>query len=214
MPVITVSRQYGSYGDGVVELLCDRLGYRSLDKYLLRNLAAQAGLKPQQVAAMSEERYRPQNPLERFFEDTGPRSRHPVMWTEYGAFMTRDQLASEAIARLIHIAHKAGNVVIVGRGGQVVLREEPDVLHVRLIAPLAVRIRRHQLRAGLAAAAARAEVLEADRASAEFIRRYYDADVADPALYDVIINTARLPLAAAADLIIEAQVARQQPHHL
>ena len=93
---------------------------------------------------------------------------------------------------------------MVGRGGQVVLRGLPDVLHVRLIAPLDLRIRRHGERAGLTAAEAREAVLARDRASADFVKLYYDADVADPTLYDLIINTGKLTPSAAADLIISA----------
>lgn len=203
MSVITISRQYGSYGDAVAELVCDRLGYRCLDKNLMRELAAQAGLKPNKVIShLSEDQYRPRTLVERFFADAGPYSRHPVMWAEYGAEKGREQLATELIIQLIQAAYQKGNVVIVGRGGQVVLREKPDVLHVRLVAPLGIRIRRHQIRAGLNAEAAREEVLERDLASAEFIQSYYGADVADPSLYDLIINTGGLSLAVAADLII------------
>ncbi len=82
--------------------------------------------------------------------------------------------------------------------------KKPDVLHVRLVAPLELRVRRHQVRAGLTAEAAREQVLAADQASAEFITRDFDADVADPALYDLSLNIGKLPLATAADVIIEA----------
>jgi cytidylate kinase len=47
-------------------------------------------------------------------------------------------------------------------------------------------------------------VLARDRASADFVRLYYDADVDDPTLYDLIISTGKLTPAAAADLIIAA----------
>lgn len=207
MPIITISRQYGSYGDAVVESLCDRLGYRGLDKYLMRRLAAQAGLKPEKIIGLSEDQYQPMTRAERFFAHTGPATRHPLIWAEYGKMVGREQLTVELVTRLIHVAYEKDNVVVVGRGGQVVLREKPDALHVRLVAPLAMRIRRHQIRAGLSAEAAREEVLKADRASAEFVRRYYGADVADPGLYDLIINTGRLPLTSAADLIISALAA-------
>jgi cytidylate kinase len=106
--------------------------------------------------------------------------------------------------RLIHAAYEMGNVVVVGRGAQVVLRAKPDALHVRLTAPLGTRIRRHQVRAGLDVEEAREQVLERDRASAEFVQRFYDVDVGDPVLYDLILNTGRLPLEAAADLIVAA----------
>lgn len=207
MPVVTISRQFGSYGDAVAELLCDRLRYRSLDKGALRDLAAQASLKPDKVINLSEDRYRLRTRGERFFANAGPLTRHPVLWAEYGAAIGRERLAEALVVELINAAYAAGNMVIVGRGGQVVLREQPDVLHVRLIASLGVRARRHQIRAGLNAEEARQQVLEADRTSAEFMRRYHGADVADPALYDLIINTDKLPPAAVADLVIDALTA-------
>ncbi len=67
MPVITISRQYGSYGDAVAESVCDKLGYRSLDRGLIRSLAPELGVKPEKTIGLSEERYRPQTPVERFF---------------------------------------------------------------------------------------------------------------------------------------------------
>ena len=200
MPVITISQQFGSYGDAVTELVCNRLGYRSLDKSLMWSLAAQAGLRLEKVMTLSEDRYRPLTMMERFSRHLPPYTRHPVMWAEYGAAIGREVLAAKSVSQLIHAAYERGNIVIVGRGGHIVLRDKPDALHVRLIAPLALRIRRRQLR-GLTIEAARAQVLAYDRAAAEFIWRYYGVDIADPTLYDLIINTGQLPLPAAADLI-------------
>ena len=89
--VITVSRQFGSYGDAVVDLICDRLGYRSLDKSLILVLAKETGLKPAQVARLSEETYRPRGLIERLFADAGPGTRHPAIWADYGAFVAGQQ---------------------------------------------------------------------------------------------------------------------------
>jgi cytidylate kinase len=108
------------------------------------------------------------------------------------------------VKQLIRATYAQGNVVVVGRGGQVILRDLPDVLHVRIMAPLELRIRRHAERAGLTEAAAREAVLTRDKASADFVKYYYDADVADSTLYDLIINTGKLTPSAAADLIIGA----------
>jgi cytidylate kinase len=207
MPVITISRQYGSYGDAVAELLCDRLGYRILDKNLMRDLAREAGLQPKKVVDLSEDQYRPRTLVERFLGDSAPPPRNPVAYAAYLAAEARKHSAEELVIQLIRVSYEKGNVVIVGRGGQVVLRDKPDVLHVRLVAPLEVRIRRHQIRAGLTVEAAREEVLERDRASAQFVKRYHGVDVADPTLYDLIINTGKLPWEGAADLIARALAA-------
>lgn len=206
MPVITISQQFGSYGDAVTELVCNRLGYRSLDTHLMWGLAAQAGLKLEKVMTLSEDRYRPRTRMERFSRHLPPYTRHPVMWAEYGAAIGRELLAAKSVIQLIQAAYERGNIVIVGRGGHVVLRDKPDALHVRLIAPLTLRIRRRQLR-GLTIEAARAQVIAYDRAAAEFIQRYHGVDIADPTLYDLVINTGTLPLPAAADLIIGALAA-------
>ena len=204
MPVITISRQFGSYGDAVAELLCDRLGYRILDRSLLQRLAREAGVKIDKRVDQSEDRYRPWTLAERLLSRVGPPGRHPAIWAGYGSVITREQAAAEMIARLIHAAYEMGQVVVVGRGGQVVLRDRPDVLHVRLVAPLAIRVRRHQVRAGLTIEAAHAEVIDSDRGSADFIKHYYDADIDDPFLYDLIINTGRLPLEDVTGLIADA----------
>lgn len=206
MPVITISQQFGSYGDAVTELVCNRLGYRSLDTHLMWGLAAQAGLKLKKVMTLSEDRYRPRTRMERFSRHLPPYTRHPVMWAEYGAAIGRELLAAKSVIQLIQAAYERSNIVIVGRGGHVVLRDKPDALHVRLIAPLTLRIRRRQLR-GLTIEAARAQVIAYDRAAAEFIQRYHGVDIADPTLYDLVINTGTLPLPAAADLIIGALAA-------
>jgi cytidylate kinase len=205
--VITISAQYGSYGDAVAESLCDRLGCRLLDRNLLRRFAVEAALEPKKVIDLSEDRYRPRTPLERLWANSAPPTRNPVLWAEYGSAGARNHAAAERLAQLMQAAYGRGNVVIVGRGGQVVLRDRPDVLHARLTAPLAVRVRRHQVRAGLTVEAAQAAVLERDAASAEFMKRYFDVNIDDPALYDLILNTGKLSWEAAADLIIGALAA-------
>src|SRR5512139_1902224 len=128
MSVITISRQYGSYGDAVAELLCDRLGYRLLDRNLLRRLAAEKGLKPAKVLDLSEDQYRPRSVAERFFEDAAPSPRNPLTYAEHVAASARMHSAEQLVIQLIHAAYEKGNVVIVGRGGQAVLRDKPDAL--------------------------------------------------------------------------------------
>ncbi|NTU63534.1 MAG: cytidylate kinase-like family protein [Chloroflexi bacterium] len=105
---------------------------------------------------------------------------------------------------------KRGNVVIVGRGGQAVLRNEPGVLHVRIEAPLDTRIHRVQLREGLTFEAAREVVAERDRAAADYLKRFYGVDWSDSLLYHLILNTGRWGIESASRLIVNA-VSQLQP---
>jgi cytidylate kinase len=204
MSAITISRQFGSHGDTVAQLLCDRLGYRYFDKNLMMGLAVQVGMEAEEVVDFSDAKYRARSLVERLFGSYAVPMAEPGTWAAGAEAAAQEKLTAAQFKQLIRAAYDGGNVVVLGRGGQVVLRDQPDVLHVRLQAPLELRIRRHGERTGLTADAAREQVLRRDRASVDFVKRYYNADVADPALYDLIINTAKITPAAAADLVISA----------
>jgi cytidylate kinase len=128
------------------------------------------------------------------------------------------QLSEESALALerkaIEYAHAVGNIVIVGRGGQVVLKDCPDVLHVRIEAPLEDRLLRVRS-SGLVAnrpfidsvetrRAAQDLIDASDAASAGYLRRFYNVDWADPMLYHLLINTGRMHLNQAVQVIIEA----------
>ncbi len=204
MSVITISRQFGSHGDTVAQILCERLGYRYFDKNLMLGLAAAAGVTPEKVVDLADDKHRARSLVERLFGNYAAPMADPSAWAAGAEANAQEQRTVAQVKQLIRAAYAEGNVVVLGRGGQVVLRDKPDVLHVRIIAPLELRIQRHGERAGLTPGVARETVLGRDRATADFMQRYYDTDVADPALYDVIVNTARMTPAAAVGFIIDA----------
>ena len=66
-------------------------------------------------------------------------------------------------------------------------------------------------RQGLDKRAAQNRVRASDRARFDYVRRYHDADWLDPTLYHLVINTGRVPVQTAVDLIIAAQQALAHP---
>lgn len=204
MATITISRQFGSHGDTVAQRLCSQLGYRYFDKGLMTGLAMQAGITADRVVDLSDDQYRARSLVERLFGNFPAPMADPSTWVAGAEATAQEQLLVIQLKNLIRAAYQQGNVVVVGRGGQVVLRGLPDVLHVRIIAPLELRIQRHAELAGLTLAEAREWVLQKDRISADFVKRFYNADSSDPALYDLVINTEKITPAAAADLIIRS----------
>ena len=110
----------------------------------------------------------------------------------------------------IQAAYKQGNVVIVGRGGQIILQDKPGVLHVRIKAPLDTRVTRvrYQEFSGLMPdfelQAAQEKVSKRDKAAAAYLKRFYDIDWADPKLYHLVIDTEKWSIGAAARLIASA----------
>ncbi len=100
---------------------------------------------------------------------------------------------------------REGNVIIVGRGGQVLLRKHPHAFHVQIVAPFDYRVRVVMQREALSKRAAQSRVRASDRARFDYVRRYHDADWLDPTLYHLVLNSAWVPTAKAVDLIVAGQ---------
>jgi cytidylate kinase len=99
---------------------------------------------------------------------------------------------------------RKGNLLIIGRGGQALLRNQPSVFHVQVVAPQAYRVEVVMASLGLKRADAQKRVRDSDWARADYLRRYHDADWLDPTLYHLVVNSARLTPATAVELIIAA----------
>lgn len=215
MTVITISRQFGSYGDEIANKLCEILGYQYFDKHLMMQAATDAGLSEQEIVDYSEENYKVRNFLERMLG--GPQTVAQVrVWKEdiqgvriYDSVALTEETALALVQKAVHHAHQLGNVVIVGRGGQVILQHEPDVLHVRIEAPLETRLQRVReewqpftTRVDLRRAA-QDMILEKDAVSAEYLKHFYNVRWDDSSLYHVIINTDKLGIDQAAQMLAQ-----------
>ena len=113
------------------------------------------------------------------------------------------------VGMVIRDLAREGRVIIVGRGSQVLLKDHPAALHVQIIAPFWHRVKRIMEREGLERRAAVSRVRTSDRARADYLRRYHNVHWLDPQLYDLVINTDKVPVEVAVKLIVEASRALQ-----
>ena len=100
------------------------------------------------------------------------------------------QQTSETLLQLAGI----GCAIIVGRAGNIVTANLPDVLHVRLVAPLEDRIERICRDDNKTPDEARRFCIEEEQARARYVKTYFHADVDDAMLYHMVINTSRVGL--------------------
>lgn len=211
MAVITISRQYGSEGDEIAANVCQILGYQAFDKQLMAKVAAEAGLTEGELVDFTEDQHKVRGFLDRLLGSPRQIVTQTRSWGEdrYGV-RTLDVKAIDVtesitlVQTVIRAAYGHGNFVIVGRGGQAVLRNEPGVLHVRIEAPLETRIHRVQLREGLTYELSRDAVAQRDRAAADYLKRFYGVDWSDSLLYHLILNTGRWGIESASRLIVDA----------
>jgi cytidylate kinase len=116
------------------------------------------------------------------------------------------------ITGVIEALAEGGNVVLVGRGSPVILRDRPGSLHVLTMAPLEIRARRIALREGTTVEEARHRVQESDHGRAAFHRKFFKVDADDPSLFDLVICTGRLPYDVGAELTVTTAHALEASH--
>jgi cytidylate kinase len=210
MPVITISRQYGAGGSSVARLLAERLHLEIVDRSLIAEVARRAALTPEEV---EEEDERPTTLLDRLALSFSPLAAGlGTAWEPPYPDITLDPRREvlELTQQVLREAARAGNVVIVGRGGAHILRDVPGVLHVFLHADPAFRERVVMEREAIGAAAAARRVREMDANRAAYIKQVYGQDWLDVRSYDLAIDTGRVGVAAAAELVVVALERRQR----
>jgi len=99
---------------------------------------------------------------------------------------------------------ESGNLVYHGLAGQLLLRELPAVLRLRLISPMEIRIQTVIDRQGLSRQGAEQYIKDVDENRIRWTRFMYDVDLRDPQLYDVIINLEKMSISSACNVVAQA----------
>jgi len=213
MSVITVSRQFGSEGDIVARRVAALLNYDYVDKKLIFEVARKANVLPDEVKKFDE---RLENPVIRFLRKLITPGAYPIMFSEMYEWTIICEVPIEKmslqdqkdylklIRTTIEQQWQRDNVVIVGRGGQVVLRDKEDVFHVRIIAPLEHRLEVVMRQTGLDRTSATKLIQKNDKRQANFIKYCYKVDWDDATLYHLIVNTGVMGTELAAKVITDA----------
>ena len=189
MAVVTISRHFGAGGHTLGEKLCERFGFRLVDASVVDRLARKAKLSPNWLTAMEKEASSTLLSVISTFVSRGIFYKHPGSPAErddrkkYIAFLTQvfTRLANE------------GGHVIVGRGAQLILKGHPKAIHVLLVADYESRIDflvdHHKISRSEAEKTIRAR--EKERAA--LASRLFQADIDDPSLYQIVLNTSLMP---------------------
>ncbi|UCD79406.1 MAG: cytidylate kinase-like family protein [Desulfobacterales bacterium] len=188
LPVVTISREPGSGGRIVAQKLAERLGFEVFHQEVLHEMAKRADISEQMLATLDE---RGLSILEDWISSI-VQSRH--LWPD------------EYLQHLMHVIGtigKLGRAVVVGRGANFILPPEQR-FRVRITASRRVRIQNVAQDFGLSEEDAKRRVIKTESNRRAFIRKYFNADIADPTNYDLVINTETLSIANAVDVIAAA----------
>lgn len=201
MAVITISREFGSGGNHVVDLLCDRLGYCRVDKAMLSEIAAEAGVDVK--AVLAKERDVTAKPRLISDQMTSLYGRQPTAFGRAGEI--DDQTYARVVRETMVKYAQAGNAIIVGRGGQIILRDQPHTLHVHLFASREARTSNLVERYGISELDAQRRIERSDERKRLYIRNMHkNANWKDLKYYHLTIDCGALAADTVVELIVTA----------
>lgn len=170
LAILTISRQMGSLGNEVAEALSRRLGWELITRDELVSLFFCQIAKPHDLHMLGESA--------KFYLN---QCQDGCTYLEYLQKSIRQYVLDRS-------------VVLVGFGSQLIFAGDRTAVHVRIIAPESVRIARVKKKFHLSDQNAENILITADKKHKRFVATLYGADLTDPALYNMTLNTAELSI--------------------
>jgi len=212
MPVITISKEFASGGLGIAKKLAKVLNIDYFDKQIVEQVATQAKVSTNNVLDYEAERHislraylskvidydflkqEKDNEPEEFPEETIGDDRKKIPFVLGSQGWLDSDIYREIIIRIVTSLGQRQHVLIVGRGGQCILQDNPNTIHIRIVGAFADRVKRTMgENLNLSKSQAEKLVAEMDKKSREYIKYYFKKDWADPLSYHVVLNTSRVP---------------------
>jgi len=203
--VVTVSRQQGSGGNEIAQHISRMLGWTYFDKALMVEVGRSMGYSEEELVDVYEDSYKVQSFVDKLMMRRRPAAlSFEAEENKHVKLTLNEEESISTIQTVITNLASRGKTVIVGRGGQAILKNKVGVLHVRVIAPKNVRLERVKADHKVNAEEAQRMIDESDKAAAEYLQRFYGINWDDPANYDLVLNMAKLDLSTAALMIAQA----------
>ncbi|HOD35442.1 MAG TPA: cytidylate kinase-like family protein [Syntrophales bacterium] len=189
--VLTVSRESGSGGNEISRLLAQGLGMDLMGGQIIQKVAESSKMSTRVIESLDEKAVSALDSLVNSMF-----SARSISGTEYFRHLTQ----------VILTIGKHGNAIIVGRGAHMILPKE-ETFRLRVIAPMALRV--HHLMKSRSYTKKEAEeyIKKRDGDRLAFLKKHFQTDPADPLQYDMVINTEKIGLEAAAEAVKAAFLA-------
>lgn len=198
MSVITISRECGVGSEEVASLLAKKLGWEYIGKELVARIARELRISESEAEAFLQDA---QSRLLRFVDRYTCTLIQRVVDRERGCL--DDESYFDTVKKLVEDVYEDKNAIILGWGGQCLLRGKPNVLHVRLIGDEAAKIDTIMKRFKIDRKAAKYHIEREEKDSKSLIKHYFKVDWNDASLYDLVIDMGKTSVEGAVNTIIE-----------
>ena len=200
--IITISRMFGSGGSDVAARVARTLGWSLLDNAVVDEVADRLGVSRSEVESLEE---RVPSLAERIASSlalSAPELAVPV--DDAPMMQTAETRIVGVTKHVMEEAVQGGNAVLVGRGAQVLLAERTDALHVFCYAPKKFLVEYAIAHRGIHPANAEQEVEKRNKQREQYVKRHFNRDWRSFGNYHLCIDTGRLGIETAADVVIYA----------
>jgi CMP/dCMP kinase len=199
MPLITISRQFGSGGSEIAERVARALDWHLYDNAVANEVAKRLGMQPADVSAREE---RVPSLPERIASAMALGLPEVMPTVADLALQPNEERITEMTKRVMEEAVLAGPAVLVGRGAQSMLASRADALHVFCYAPPEALASYAVTNLGIAREDAARIVAETNHQREQYVKRHWKRDWRDVANYHLCVNAAWLGIDGAAELIV------------
>ncbi|MCX5883134.1 MAG: cytidylate kinase-like family protein [Deltaproteobacteria bacterium] len=197
MAVITLSRHFGAGGKTLGAMVAKKLGYVFLDDEIIK-LVAEKAQSTDWMDALEKEFGGKLLPC---ISGLIPKGRIEMILDDKKGGVD-EVISVDILQQLFLKIAEEGDAVIVGRGGQYLLRDHKDTFHVLLVADLEDRVQFMEERYNLSLKKALQVVNRQDKRRQNFYRLLGKVDYDQPDIYHLVLNMSKLSLMKACELLV------------
>ena len=211
MPVITIRGKMGSGSPEIGKKVAELLHIDCIDRQIVAAVAERLKLQEREIIAKET----PPCTLRERIEEALQRGYATGVGFQ-GAYLPISQIPLDdnsyfdALSAFIQDLAEGHSGVIIGRGSQFILKDHPKAMHVSIVAPFKLRVKRFMESMHTTEERARQEIEHSDNSARIFHKRFFGAEMEDPTCYDLVISTEHLGFDAAAAIIVEALRIRKE----
>ena len=198
MAVITISKEFGTESERVTSLLAEKLGYEYIGKNLVAKIAKELHISESEAETFHKTS---QSRILRFVDRYTCSIVQKVVDREHGCL--DDKNYYEVTKKLVENVYEAGDAIILGWGGQCLLKGKPDTLHVRLIKDNDLKINEIMQSQNLSQKAAKDFIDREEGDLKAYIKHYFKEDWNAAHLYDIVIDMGKTSVEKAVDMICD-----------
>lgn len=200
--VITLSRQLGSGGAYLGEKLASELKFLYLDREIIKMTSEKLNIDSEEVKAIEKRNYNWLEILSHYFDFKKPHLYlYPFVVVPITNYIpTSNEVYKTEASIILDVAQKQ-SAVILGRGGNYLLRDHPNHISIFLYANKSFRQKRVQEAYKLSAEEALKIIESTDKEREKYVHTYTKQNMIDARQYDLCIDTGVLGLAAASEII-------------